>query len=234
PSLSIGNVGQLAVDLLVSSRRAVKIGYLDDPYVLPCLGNDAYGPQPQGDLAVALEVYEDLEHDLSIIQQRSPVMKGTMLKFAKNISSWALAAGKKEVIIISSLDSGKLQECGINSQQIHYISSANKDGTDDKCEKLGWKKLEQFEPSQRGWKYLYSHFSQDSVPDELFLEEDELADEDYFSSLPFSSLFSSCKAAGLKVTCLFCFCSEGDNMRDAFVLAEAVFKLLGQCANTSV
>eukprot|EP01018_Ginkgo_biloba_P002858 Gb_26126 [translate_table: standard] len=55
PALSIGNVGQLAVDLLVSSLGADKVGYLDDPYVLPCVGNDAYGPEAQGDLAVALE-----------------------------------------------------------------------------------------------------------------------------------------------------------------------------------
>lgn len=55
PALSIGNVGQLAVDLMVSSTKAERIGYLDDPYVLPCIGNDAYGPVPQGELALPLE-----------------------------------------------------------------------------------------------------------------------------------------------------------------------------------
>ena len=55
PALSIGNVGQLAVDLLISSLRTERIGYLDDPYVLPCVGNDAYGPVPQGELALPLE-----------------------------------------------------------------------------------------------------------------------------------------------------------------------------------
>lgn len=55
PALSIGNVGQLAADLLVSSMGTERVGYLDDPYVLPCVGNDAYGPVPQGDLALPLE-----------------------------------------------------------------------------------------------------------------------------------------------------------------------------------
>lgn len=55
PALSIGNVGQLAVDLMVSSTGAERIGYLDDPHVLPCVGNDAYGPLPQGELALPLE-----------------------------------------------------------------------------------------------------------------------------------------------------------------------------------
>lgn len=55
PALSIGNVGQLAVDLLIASTRAERVGYLDDPNVLPCVGNDAYWPSPQGQLALPLE-----------------------------------------------------------------------------------------------------------------------------------------------------------------------------------
>lgn len=55
PALSIGNVGQLAVDLLVASMKAERVGYLDTPFVLPCVGNDAYGPVPNGELALPLE-----------------------------------------------------------------------------------------------------------------------------------------------------------------------------------
>lgn len=55
PALSIGNVGQLVADLLISSMGSERVGYLDDPNVLPCVGNDAYGPFPQGDLALPLE-----------------------------------------------------------------------------------------------------------------------------------------------------------------------------------
>jgi len=55
PALSIGNVGQLAIDLLVSSSGAKRVAFLDEPSVLPCVGNDAYGPIPEGDLALPLE-----------------------------------------------------------------------------------------------------------------------------------------------------------------------------------
>ena len=34
------------------------------------------------------------------------------------------------------------------------------------------------------------------------------------------------QAKGLKVTCLLCYCSEGDNIPDAFNLADAACKLL--------
>lgn len=40
--------------------------------------------------------------------------------------------------------------------------------------------------------------------------------------------FGSCyQAKGLKVTCILCYCSEGDNIPDSFQLAEASCKLLG-------
>lgn len=39
------------------------------------------------------------------------------------------------------------------------------------------------------------------------------------------------QAKGLKVTCLLCYCSEGDNTPDAFHLAEAACKLLGRSPN---
>ncbi|XP_020395833.1 proteasome assembly chaperone 2-like [Zea mays] len=73
PALSIGNVGQLAVDLLISSSRARWVAYLDESSVLPCAGNDAFGPDAVGDLALALEAYESTSHKLAFIQQRSPV-----------------------------------------------------------------------------------------------------------------------------------------------------------------
>lgn len=43
------------MDLLIASLKAEKIGYLDDPNVLPCVGNDAYTPSPPGKLALPLE-----------------------------------------------------------------------------------------------------------------------------------------------------------------------------------
>ncbi|RWW01337.1 hypothetical protein GW17_00035633 [Ensete ventricosum] len=104
PGLSIGNVGQLAVDLLISSTGAKRVGFLDDPSLLPCVGNDAYGPEPEGVLALPLEgnllapsfvflpfksspfmlsarSYESPPHALTLIQQRSPVIKVTLAYF---------------------------------------------------------------------------------------------------------------------------------------------------------
>ncbi|KAJ8747646.1 hypothetical protein K2173_012822 [Erythroxylum novogranatense] len=225
PALSIGNVGQLAVDLLVSTTRAERIGYLDDPYILPCVGNDAYGLTPTGELTLPLEAYQSTAKSLIFVQQRSPVIKGRMVDFAKNIADFAAASGKKHVVVLSSLDFGRWQNIDMSSGlQIYYLSSTNADGTDDYCEKLGWKRLQEYDPAQRSWKYLSTLAEGKAVEDNIF-PEDELEDEDYYPSLPFAALFSCLKAKGLKVTCLLCYCSEGDNISDAFHLAEAASKL---------
>ncbi|XP_076949112.1 uncharacterized protein LOC143621636 [Bidens hawaiensis] len=229
PALSIGNVGQLAVDLLIASTKAERVGYLDDPNVLPCVGNDAYAPTSQGDLALPLEAYESPSSALAFIQQRSPVVKGMMIDFAKNLADFAVASGKKHIVILSSLDFGRWQTVDTSSGlQIYYLSNTHVDGADDQCEKLGWKKMKEYDPNQKLWKYLNTlaegNVNQDDASP---LEDDDLGEEDYYPSLPFAAMFSCFKAKGLKVTCLLCYCSEGDNIPDAFHLAEAACNLVG-------
>jgi proteasome assembly chaperone 2 len=232
PALSIGNVGQLAVDLLVSSLRTEKIGYLDDPYVLPCVGNDAYSPIPRGNLSLPLEAYESVSSSLTLIQQRSPFIKGMMIEFAKNLANFAATSGKKHVVLLSGLDFGRWQKIDLSSGlQTYYLSSSNADGTDPNCEKLGWRRLQEYNPSQRCWKHLSDLAEGNVTREDDFPFEDELEDEDYYPSLPFAALFSFLKGKGLKVTCLFSYCSEGDNIPDAFHLAEEASKLLGLTPN---
>ncbi|KAL1324081.1 hypothetical protein HN51_034265 [Arachis hypogaea] len=227
PALSIGNVGQLAADLLISSMDAERVGYLDDPYVLPCVGNDAYGPSPQGILALPLEAYESSSSALTILQQRSPIVKGRILEFAKDLADFVAGSGKKHVVILSSLDFRMWQNVDMSSGlQMYYVSSANIDGMDENCEQLGWKKLKEYDPSQKHWKYLSDLAEGNITREDILSDEDEQEEENYYASLPFAALFSFLKAKGLKVTCLLCYCSEGDNISDAFQLAEAVSKFL--------
>ncbi|XP_023641863.1 proteasome assembly chaperone 2 [Capsella rubella] len=228
PALSIGNVGQLAVDLLVSSTDAERIGYLDDPNLLPCVGNDAYGPLPCGEIALPFEVYESSSISTTLAQQRSPVAKGMMINFVENIANFAASNGKKHVIVLSSLDFQRLHNLDMSrGPQVYYLSNTGSDGRDDHCEKLGFGRLNEYDSEGRCWKYLSSVFEKNSEDDLTFPSEDELEDIDYYPSLPFAALFSAFKAKGLKVTCLLCYCSEGDNIPEAFLLAEAASKLTG-------
>ncbi|CAA0826445.1 clast3-related [Striga hermonthica] len=206
---------------------AEKIGYLDDPNVLPCVGNDAYSSSPLGKLALPLEAYESSSSALSLVQQRSPVSKGMMIEYAKNMANFAVANGKKHIVILSSLDFGRWKNINMTSGlQIYYLSSSSLDGTDSDCERLGWNRLQDYNPDQRTWKYLETLATDSSIIDEDFPFE-ELGDEDYYPSLPFAALFSCFKAKGLKVTCVLCYCSEGDNIPEAFSMAEAACVFTG-------
>ena len=81
-----------------------------------------------------------------------------------------------------------------SGSQIYYICSANMDGTDDDCEKLGWKKLHEYNPAQRRWKYLSTLAAGNAMQEDGLPFEDELEDEeDYYPSLPFAALFSCFK-----------------------------------------
>ena len=67
PAVSIGNVGQLAVDLVVSTvcPDGSPIGYLYDSCVLPVVGNDAFtlSTEAPGKLNVSVEGLYDQQVD---------------------------------------------------------------------------------------------------------------------------------------------------------------------------
>lgn len=77
--------------------------------------------------------------------------------------------------------------------QIYYLSNANVDGADDNCEKLGWKRMKEYDPNQKLWKYLNTLAEGNVSNDDISLLEDDLGEEDYYPSLPFAAMFSCFK-----------------------------------------
>lgn len=77
------------------------------------------------------------------------------------------------------------------SPQIQYISTAKEDGSDERCEQLGWKRLQHFSPSSEAWKLL-DHQAASSMEDSTS-EEIALTDDMYFPRQPFASLLACCK-----------------------------------------
>ena len=86
----------------------------------------------------------------------------------------------------------------ISGLQTYYLSSTNSDGTDDYCEQLGWKRLQEYNPTQRCWKYLSTLAKENALQDDNPFE-DELEEEDYYPSLPFAALFSCFKVFFVQV-----------------------------------
>lgn len=59
PSVSIGNVPQLAVDLIIATLNVPLVGYMTSPYLVPCAGTREDSSQfGQAGIACPLEGYQ--------------------------------------------------------------------------------------------------------------------------------------------------------------------------------
>ncbi len=107
PAVSMGNIPQLAVDLLVHTLDFVKVATLDDLYLHPFLSPLDERP-PRGMLS-ALEVYYSAAHNLAVVQQRSPVARGCTHRFvAEVVAPFVRDARAAKVVLLDSADAGLL------------------------------------------------------------------------------------------------------------------------------
>lgn len=112
PSISIGNVPQLAVDLLIHTFRLDKIGTLEDKYLFPFASPiDTTDALNQKGVSRALEVFYDANNHLTIIQQRSPIISGFTKAFVDEtilpfISEYRFA----KILILNSADAGQQED----------------------------------------------------------------------------------------------------------------------------
>eukprot|EP00850_Spirogloea_muscicola_P009130 SM000050S17055 [mRNA] locus=s50:632392:634358:+ [translate_table: standard] len=88
---SHANVGQLAADLLVATLPGLaRVGFLEDPAVLPCAGNDPFSPCPTGALTVAMEGAPPLAPTLKGMMVHQPG-DGLLLRFSRLVVANALS-----------------------------------------------------------------------------------------------------------------------------------------------
>jgi len=95
PFVGIGNVGQLAMDLIIETTRAPRVARLFDSTLLPCCGVGAFTHVPS--TCYALELFSLPNSNAILLQQRSPASPGRQQEFAESVVAWAKAAGIVEV-----------------------------------------------------------------------------------------------------------------------------------------
>lgn len=113
--MTTGNVGQLALDVLITTFSVGKVGSLDSPFVVPMIGNDAIGTSLNGSLVTSLEgslhhllaylsVFHSPSNQVVLLQQRAPVIKGKQRKFVEDLLAWFKACQFKSIVLLSSVD----------------------------------------------------------------------------------------------------------------------------------
>lgn len=109
PAISIGNIPQLATDLLLHNLGFTKVGTLLDLYLYPYIsGVDHLELQkPPSGVLFALEVYYNETFKVTLIQQRSPIIPGmTRDHVEKVLGPFASGAEFSRILVLDLADAG--------------------------------------------------------------------------------------------------------------------------------
>ncbi|ESO82678.1 hypothetical protein LOTGIDRAFT_155694 [Lottia gigantea] len=200
PCVSVGNVGQLATDLIISSLNLEKVGIIYHSSILPVIGNDPYTQFSQNNcrLTTPCEVYENSSQDLVVLQQRSPLIKGKKEEFVTWLSDWIKENRFKQIIILTSSFAHERVDSQIFGCQLRILMSKSVEEKNGKLflETLKWKEVEK----RHG----------DEMTDSIFLPGSGMAKQ----------LFHKCSESSVLMMSLFC--SEGDNIQDSITLCNCL------------
>jgi hypothetical protein len=199
PAVSIGNVGQLAIDLMIETSQAVKVGRFVDENIIPCAGTGSYSHIPG--LAFSVELFAlPGNSNTCLLQQRAPVAPGLQQAFAEALVSWAQSAGVAKMIILGSLDGSFRRDDQLQGSQLRYWVAGN----DEELVKLC-----------------------SSTAGMSCLEEEWFADKPLKERLtPPWPLVKACGSAHVPCASILAFVLEGDNIPDAVRVADVAVKVV--------
>ncbi|KAL7414413.1 PAC2 family-domain-containing protein [Mrakia frigida] len=128
PIVSVGNVPQLTVDIVISTLPNLRrVGYLSSLDLVPFLGGPEEPSKDQG-VVTALEVFGVLDQDDGSymdtfwVQQRSPVLKNRKEAYLTSFVSWIRQAQFGKLLLLSSLDaSSRVDDLGSNPSKHHHL-----------------------------------------------------------------------------------------------------------------
>lgn len=213
PLCTVGNVGQLACDLIISTlldKSSCKLaGRIYSPALMPVVGPNAYDDfddSPIKQPTTSTEVYESVTKKLVIIQQRTSYFRDLRHLYVKDFVQWVQKCRFSNVIVLTS----SFAQCNPDTENLgqqtaipYYIATKNSKST-GQLQLLRLKR----------------------VPD----ERESSALRNGLTYLPGSGLtkplFEAFENSSIPATFLVQFCSEGENTQDAYVMADVVDRLL--------
>ncbi|XP_053209878.1 proteasome assembly chaperone 2-like [Panonychus citri] len=220
PAVSVGNVGQLAIDLLVTTliyeRKARLVGRIFSTALKSVSGPNAYQFGDDCPIMTTCEVYESIEYKLVIIQLRAPPYKQRRKQFVEELTKWIKEEQFKLTVHLSSSFSQFLSPDAFNS------SSSPNVQTKLPVRYLATQSLKENNPT--------TFFEQLKLI-ELKVNSDDSEDHDpsltdLIGSGLTKSLFQHWQNENINGIFFVIFCSEGDNTPEAIEIMEAANKLI--------
>ncbi|GAN11470.1 proteasome assembly chaperone 2-like [Mucor ambiguus] len=200
PTVSIGNVPQLASDLIIHTFKLERVGFLDDDSVIPVSGVREDTDIPG--TTVPIEVYQSKDQRWTCIQQRSPTIKGRRQEYLDNMTRFA--AQFQQVVLLTSMDASRRLDSQIRGEPFRVYGEH---GLVMRAVTMGIPVLENFE-----------------------LESSQDSDNEHHVHLPGSGLakhlYQQLDQKDVETTLLLMFALEGDNVQDGIEFARFINTLL--------
>lgn len=212
PTVSVGNVGQLAADLVISTLWMERVGFILHPSLLPCVGNNPFAHEDATSckMSTCCEVYESTSSQVVVIQQRAPFVKGKRKEYAEWLGAWIKEHKFYQVVILtSSFAQERLDHQLVGSPfRILKSESMEKRSGDFFKTKMGLEDLE-FRTSVPASSLAHQDAGLTNCPSKfLYMPGSGIA----------KMLFDDC--CTLPVLVLLMFVSEGDNAGDGLAIAD--------------
>ncbi|XP_063307649.1 proteasome assembly chaperone 2 [Pelobates fuscus] len=208
PAVSVGNVGQLAIDLIISTLNMPKVGYFYTDCLVPMVGNNPYATNEENakELCTNAEVYALSSRKLAVLQIRSPLIKKKSKAFRQALICWIKRCGFTKVILFSSTHAYQRVDQQLFGPPFRYLLTPNMErSVADLLKELEWKQMEKVSayPGINEEKQI-------SIPGGGFTKQ----------------FYSDCCSEEIQMAVVLKFCSEGDNIPDAFALVNHANKWL--------
>ncbi|XP_077447032.1 proteasome assembly chaperone 2 [Stigmatopora argus] len=204
PAVAVGNVGQLAVDLLISTLQLPRVGYLHSDCLIPMAGNNPYatGKEDTDELHTAAEVFWAPELKMAVLQIRAPVVKSKSKRFRQLLLSWIKSSGFCRTLVLSSTHAYHRDDQQLLGPPLRYLATPSLlKSCGDALEELGWKEMERVA--------LCPGSSESGAPEpRLRVPGGGIT----------KSLYDDGCREDVPLVALLVFCSEGDNVPDAVTL----------------
>lgn len=195
PSVAVGNVGQLSVDLLISNLNLQKIGQIFSAAFVPIIGANAYH-ECSNELITAIDVYAGFKEHVIVVQIRSPYV-GELTEFFDELARFVIERKIAKVIILASSYDYEKRDIQPQHFKLRYVASSGIQSESGQLfDDLNW------------------------IPHKPKVTSDTR--EEGKLQIPgggfAKSIFNFLSHANIPCAILFKFCSEGDNIADAIAL----------------
>ncbi|XP_023580584.1 proteasome assembly chaperone 2 [Trichechus manatus latirostris] len=145
PAVSVGNVGQLAIDLIISTLNMFKVGYFYTDCLVPMVGNNPYATTEENstELSINTEVYSLPSRKLVALQLRSIFIKYKSKSFCEKLLSWVKNSNCARVIVLSSSHSYHRSDLQLRSTPFRYLLTPSmQKSVQNKIKSLNWEEME--------------------------------------------------------------------------------------------